>query len=116
MVVPLQQCTKQEQRSVVRFLFSEGVKLIQIHRRMRIQYSDRCTSRTQVYEWTEEFKNGVTSVEDSPPSGPAFTAVAEDNIAAVENVIGKTSMSQSRRWHHYWTLVLDQPITSFMTS
>ena len=32
-------------------------------------------SRTQGYEWTEKFKNGVTSVEDSPRPGPAFTAV-----------------------------------------
>ena len=71
----------------MRFLFSEGVKPIQIHRRMRIQYGDRCMSCTQVYEWTEKFKNGVTSVEDSPRPGPAFTAVTEDNIAAVENVI-----------------------------
>jgi len=54
---------------------------------MRIQYGDRCMSRTQVYEWTEKFKNGVTSVEDSPRPGPAFTAVMEYNIAAVENVI-----------------------------
>ena len=87
MAVPLQRCTKQEQRSVVRFLFSEGVKPIEIHRRMRIQYGDRCMSRTQAYEWTEKFKNSVTSVEDSPRPGPAFTAVTEDNIAAVENVI-----------------------------
>ena len=87
MAVPLQQCTKQEQRSVVRFLFSEGVKPIEIHRRMRIQYGDRCMSRTKVYEWTEKSKNGVTSVEDSPRPGLAFTAVTEDNIAAVENVI-----------------------------
>ncbi|GFG38000.1 hypothetical protein Cfor_10299, partial [Coptotermes formosanus] len=78
MAVPLQQCTKQEQRSVVRFLFSEGVKPIEIHRRMRIQYGDRCMSRTQVYEWTEKFKNRITSVEDSPRPGPAFTAVTED--------------------------------------
>ena len=54
---------------------------------MRIQYGDRCMSRTQVYEWTQKFKNGVTSVEDSPRPGPTFTAVTEDNIAAVENVI-----------------------------
>jgi len=51
---------------------------------MRIQYGDRCMSRTQVYEWTEKFKNSVTSVEDSPSLGPAVT---EDNSAAVENVI-----------------------------
>jgi len=87
MAVPLQQCTKQQQLSVVRFLFSEGVKPIEIHRRMRIQYGDRCMSRTQVYEWTEKFKNDVSSVEDSPRPGPAFTAVTEDNIAAVENMI-----------------------------
>ena len=61
MAVPLQQCTKQEQRSVVRFLFSESVKPIEIHRRMSIQYGDRCMSRTKVYEWTEKFKNGITS-------------------------------------------------------
>jgi len=40
-------------------------------------------SRRQVYEWTENFKKGVTSVEDSRRPGPAVT---EDNIAAVENV------------------------------
>ena len=68
----------------MRFMFSEGVKPIEIHRRMSIHYGDRCMSRTQVYEWTEKFKNGVTSVEDSTRPGPA---VMEDNIAAVENVI-----------------------------
>jgi len=84
MAVPLDHCTKQEKRSVVRFLFSKGVKPIEIYRRMRIQYGDRCMSRTQVYEWTDKFKNGVTSVEDSPRPGPAVT---EDIIAAVESVI-----------------------------
>ena len=39
-----------------------------------------------MYEWTEKFKNGATSVEDSPRPGPAFTAVTEDNIAAMENM------------------------------
>ena len=66
---------------------SEGVKPIEIHLWISIQYGDRCMSRTQVHEWTEKFKNGVTSVEDSPRPGPAFTAVTEDNIAAVENVV-----------------------------
>ena len=84
MALPLQQCTEQEQRSVVRFLFSEGMKPIEIHRQMIIQCDDRCMSHTQVYEWTEQFKNSVTSVEDSPRPGPAVT---EDNITAVENVI-----------------------------
>ena len=37
-----------------------------------------------MYEWNGKFKNGVTSVEDSPLPGPAFT---EDNITAAENAI-----------------------------
>jgi hypothetical protein len=89
MAVPLHQCTKLEQRSVVRFLCCEGVNLTQIHRRMRIQYGDRCMSRTQVYEWTEKFKNGVTSVEDSPRPSPAFTAVTEDNICILVRLCGQ---------------------------
>jgi len=87
MAVPLQQCTKQKQRSVVRFLFSEGIKPIEILRQVIIQYGDRCMSHAQVCEWTGKFKNGVTSLEDSPRPGPVSTAVTEDNIAAVENVI-----------------------------
>ena len=71
----------------MRFLISKGVKPIEIHRWMRIQYGDRCMSHTQVYEWTEKFKNNVTSTDDSPRPGPAFTAVTKDNIAAVENMI-----------------------------
>jgi len=57
----------------VRFLFSEGVNPIEIHRQMRIQFGDRCMSCKQVCERTGKFKNGVTSVEDSPRPGPAFT-------------------------------------------
>ena len=86
MAVPLQKCTKQKQRSVVRYFFSEGVKTIEIHRRMGIQCGDRRMSRTQVYEWTEKFRSGVTSVEDSPRPDSAFKAVTEDDIAAVEKL------------------------------
>ena len=71
----------------MRIFFSEGEKPIEIHRQMRNEYGDRCMSRTQVYEWTEKFKNSVSSVEGSPRTGTAFTAVTEENITAMENVI-----------------------------
>ena len=34
MDAPLQDCTTQEQRGLVRFLWTEGVKPVEIHRRM----------------------------------------------------------------------------------
>jgi len=52
MVAPLATCTKEEQHSVICFLSSEGVKCIEIHRRMKGQYDDACLSLQQVYEWT----------------------------------------------------------------
>ena len=64
-------------------MFSEGVNLIVIHRRMRVQYGHRCMSSTKVYEWNEKFKNGITTVEVSSLPGQAVT----EDITAVENVI-----------------------------
>ena len=42
MAAPLATCIKEEQRSVIRFLSSEGVKPSDIHRRMKVQYGDVC--------------------------------------------------------------------------
>jgi len=37
-----------EQRSIIRFLSSEGVKPIEIHRLMKVQYGDACLSLQQI--------------------------------------------------------------------
>jgi len=50
MAAPLATGTKEEQRSVFRFLRSEGVKPIEIHRQKEVQYGDACLSLQQVYE------------------------------------------------------------------
>jgi hypothetical protein len=55
---------QKEQRSVVRFLGSEGVKNIKIQRRMKVEYGDVCLSLQQVYEWTWKFMNGIRSDEE----------------------------------------------------
>ena len=72
MVAPLATCTKEEQR-VIYFLSSEGVKHIEIHRRMNVQYGDACLSLQQVYEWTRKFMNGIRSVTDCPRPGCALS-------------------------------------------
>jgi len=56
-VVPLETCAGEEQRSVIPFLSSEGVKPIEIHRRMKTQFGDACLSLQQMYEWDRKFKN-----------------------------------------------------------
>jgi len=87
MAAPLATCTKEEQRSVIRFLNSEGVKTIENHRRMKVQYGDARLSLQQVYEWTRKFMNGISSVTDSARPGQAHPVVTPEGIAAVEAVV-----------------------------
>ena len=87
MAAPLETCTREEQRCVIRFLRSEGVKPIEIRRRMKVQYSDACLSQQQVYEWSRKFTNGVTSVEDARRPGQAQRVVTPQNIASVEAIV-----------------------------
>ena len=63
--------------SVIRLLSSEGVKPIEIHRRMSVQYGDACLSLQQVYEWTRKFMNGISSVTDSPRPGARVAELSD---------------------------------------
>jgi len=69
MDAPLQHCTIEEQRGVVRFLCAEGAKSVEIHRRMLAQYGQSTMSQRKVYEWLERFNSGRTRVTDEGRSG-----------------------------------------------
>ena len=69
MDAPLQYCTIEVQRGVVRFLWAEGVKPVEIHRRMLAQYGQSTMRHRKVYEWVERFKSGRTRVTDEGRSG-----------------------------------------------
>ena len=62
MAAPLEACTREEQRSVISFLRSEGVNPSEIHFRMKMQYGDACLSLQQVYDWDRNFKSGSFSL------------------------------------------------------
>ena len=87
MAAPLATRTKGERRFVIRFLRSEGVKPIEIHRRMEFRYGDACLSLQQVYEWSSKFLNGVRSVILSSRTGQAHRVVTPEAIAAVEAIV-----------------------------
>jgi hypothetical protein len=53
----LQDCTIEEKSGIVRFLWAEGVKPVEIHRRMLAQYGQSTISRRKVYGWVERFKS-----------------------------------------------------------
>ena len=79
MAVKLINCTKEEQRSVIRFLWAEGVPGAQIHLHMCAQYGDKVLSRRIVFEWIEMFENGRMSVTDAERFGCPVTATTTRN-------------------------------------
>jgi hypothetical protein len=48
-----------EQRVVMKFLVNEGVKPVDIYRRLQAQYGDETLSRNKTFEWCERFKDGL---------------------------------------------------------
>ena len=104
MAAKLINCTKEEQRSVIRFLWAKGVPGALIHLRMCTQYGDKVLSRRIVYEWNEMFENGRTSVTDAERSGRPATAtttrneertlelICENRRITVEEVAGRLNV------------------------
>ena len=80
MSAPLSVCTKEEQRGVIRFLWSEGVTGAEIHRRLSAQYGDSALPRLSVYEWIERFQHGRTSVKDEERAGRLSTSITGSNV------------------------------------
>jgi hypothetical protein len=87
MEAPLSVCTKEEMLGVIRFLFAEGVKPVEIIRRMQAQCGDNCLSRDEIYEWIDHFKKGRTSVCDEERLGRPSTSRTENNIQAVGRMV-----------------------------
>jgi len=58
------QYTKEEQRAVIRFLWTEVVKSPEVHRRMLLQYGDNCLAQRRVYEWVELLRIGRIRIVD----------------------------------------------------
>jgi len=80
-------CTNEEQRSVIRFLWAEGVKGVEIHARLCTQYGDNALTRRSVYEWIEMFKNGRRSVMDAERSGRPSTSTNDEKLEEARAII-----------------------------
>jgi hypothetical protein len=89
MAAPLSVCTKEEQRSVILFLWSESVSGAETLRRLSAQYGNSVLPQRSVYEWVEKLKNGRTSVTHGEGAGRLSTATTDDKIESVREGIKK---------------------------
>ena len=75
-----------EHHVAMKFLVNEGVKPVDIYRRLQAQYGDETLSHSKTFEWCKRFKDGRMSVSDDPGHGDSQpTAVMAstfwDNVA-----------------------------------
>jgi len=87
MAAPLSTCTVEEQRSVIRFLWSEGVKPSEIYRRMKVKYGDGCLSQGRVCELVESFQNVRQNVSEEHQSGRTVSVATETVKQQIEQRI-----------------------------
>ena len=54
---------------------------------MKVQYGDACLSLQQVYRWTGQFMNAISSVTDCPRPCQVHRVVTPEGSAAVEAIV-----------------------------
>jgi hypothetical protein len=71
---------------VIHFLWVEFVPCVKVLRRMSVQYRESVLSQWFVYEWTEKFKNGHTSISHEEGASPS-TSITNANVEQVCDMI-----------------------------
>ena len=58
------ECSKLEQRSVIKFLVAEKCKPCEIYRKMCNVHGEACFNEKDVYKWAKLLKDGQNSIQD----------------------------------------------------
>jgi len=87
MAAVLNECTVEEQRAVVRFLWAKGHAAKDIYKEMIPVYGEQCLSRQSVYNWVDKFSQGRSNVTDKNRSGRPVEVGSEENLQRVEEMI-----------------------------
>ena len=85
MDAPLSFCTKEEQRAVNRFLWSEGVSGAEIHWGLLSQYGDSALLFRSVNKWIDMFKCGRKSMMHE--AGSPLTSTTDEKIKQVQHIV-----------------------------
>ena len=79
----------EQYRSVIRFLFLEGKSRSEIKERLDAVYGDSSPSMAIVKNWFNEFQRGRTSVFDEPRPGTPKTAITEDKVTKIHDLVSQ---------------------------
>jgi hypothetical protein len=81
MATVLEDCTTEEHRSVVRFLWAKGFNANDIHKEMFPVYDGKCLSRKAVHNWVEKFSQGRSKFADDARLGAEVAEATVKRLA-----------------------------------
>lgn len=79
--------TREHFRAMIYYDFKSGLKQKESIERLRAAFGEEAPSSATVYNWFAEFNRGRISLEDEAREGRPCTAVTEENINAVRELI-----------------------------
>lgn len=74
-------------RAIIFYNFQRGLTQQQCIEELISVFGDEAPGRTMVFKWFSEFQRGRSSLSDDPREGRPKTAVTQENIAAVRQLI-----------------------------
>lgn len=77
----------ESQRAILAFLTFEGSSPTEIHIRLKSQLKEAALSRTQVFSWAKQFKEGRRSIGDEERAGRPVEAASEAAIRDVQRML-----------------------------
>lgn len=96
MSLPLENVTKLEYRSAIRFCVLLGQSNQEILTNLATAYRDKCPSKSTILFWVAEFKRGRQSVEDEPREGRPATATNDTVKEKLEKLVMEDRRTTTR--------------------
>lgn len=103
MDAPLCVYPKDEQRAVVRYLWSESVSDSDIHGRLLTHYGDSALLRKSIYACREKFKSAGKSVTYEEGTGHPSNSTTDENIQPA-----RKRVRVNRRYHRWVNMFPDE--------
>lgn len=76
-----------EQRICIKFCLKNEISCADALKMLQKCYGDETISKSSVYNWYKDFKNGREAVEDEPRSGRPSTSITEQNINKIKDLV-----------------------------
>lgn len=79
--------SKENFRAMIFYNFRRGLTWQQCLEEMKVVLGDESPGRTMVFKWYKEFERGRSNLKDDPREGRPKTAVIQENVDAVRQLI-----------------------------